>query len=165
MARYALTFLLLLAPAALAGPKLYVFDCGRVEMESMAMFGLEEGDTDVRELFVPCYLVRHDTRLALVDLGPGVLRRLAQAGYSLHDLDDVLLGSLGGVYMPNDDTSLGLIYDYRESSLISSDAISELCAFAARQLDDRWSVQFYAFTGFSDSSADWGAGIQFELAP
>lgn len=69
MARYALTFLLLLAPAALAGPKLYVFDCGRVEMESMAMFGLEEGDTDVRELFVPCYLVRHDKGLLLWDGG------------------------------------------------------------------------------------------------
>ena len=96
---------------------------------------------------------------------------LTSAGYKFRgdpadiDLDNVLLGSFGGVYMPNENTSLGLIYDYRESALIDSDAISELCAFAARQIDDRWIVQFYAFTGFSDSSADWGAGIQIELGP
>lgn len=96
---------------------------------------------------------------------------LTSAGYKLRgdpagiDLENVLLGSLGGVYMSSETTSLGLIYDYRESALIDGDNISELSAFAARQIDDRWAVQFYAFTGFSDSSADWGAGIQFELAP
>ena len=96
---------------------------------------------------------------------------LTSAGYKFRgdpagiDLENVLLGSLGGVYMPGDNTSLGLIYDYRESALIDGDAISELCFFTARQMDDKWTVQLYAFTGFSDSSADWGAGIQFELAP
>jgi hypothetical protein len=96
---------------------------------------------------------------------------LTSAGYKLRgdpadiDLDNVLLGSFGGVYLPSDNTSLGLIYDYRESALIDGDAISELSAFTSRQIGDRWAVQFYAFTGFSDSSADWGAGIQFKLAP
>ena len=96
---------------------------------------------------------------------------LTSAGYKLRgdpvdiDLKNVLLGSFGGVYMPSEDTSLGLIYDYRESALTDGDDIAELSAFASRQIDDRWAVQFYVFTGFSDGSADWGGGIQFELAP
>jgi hypothetical protein len=43
------------------------------------------------------------------------------------------------------------------------DAISELSGFISRQIADNWSIQLYAFTGFSDSSADWGAGIQFSI--
>ena len=96
---------------------------------------------------------------------------LTSAGYKLRgdpagiDLDNVLLASFGGVYLPTDNTSFGLIYDYRESAFIDGENITELSAFASQQIDDRWAIQFYAFTGFSDSSADWGAGIQIELAP
>ena len=63
-----LTMLLLLVPsAATAGPKLYLFDCGRIELESVEMFNLKEDETSVRELFVPCYLIRHDRGLLLWD--------------------------------------------------------------------------------------------------
>ena len=59
-------FLLLVSSAATAGPKLYLFDCGRIELESVEMFNLKEDETSVRELFVPCYLIRHDKGFGLV---------------------------------------------------------------------------------------------------
>lgn len=65
-----LSALLLLLPLqAFAGPKLYVFDCGIIKVDSLEMFGLEEGESDVRELFVPCYLVSHDEGMLLWDGG------------------------------------------------------------------------------------------------
>ncbi len=94
---------------------------------------------------------------------------LGSAGYKFRgdptdvDLENVMLGSIGAVYLPNETMSLGLVYDYRESAFIDGDAISELSGFISRQIADNWSIQLYAFTGFSDSSADWGAGIQFSI--
>jgi hypothetical protein len=94
---------------------------------------------------------------------------LGSAGYKFRgdpadvDLENLLLGSVGGVYLPNDTVSAGLIYDYRESAFVDGDAISELSVFVSRQIEDRWTIQFYAFTGFSDSSPDWGAGILFSI--
>lgn len=80
------------------------------------------------------------------------------------DLENVFLGSIGGAFSANDDARIGLIYDYRESALAGGDAVSELSAFFSRDWNDRWHMQLYAFTGFSDSSADWGAGILFEIS-
>lgn len=94
---------------------------------------------------------------------------LGSAGYRFRgdpagvDLENVFLGSIGGVYLPNDIVSAGLIYDYRESAFVDGDAISELLVFVSRQIEDSWAIQLYAFTGFSDSSPDWGAGIQFSI--
>ncbi len=79
------------------------------------------------------------------------------------DLDDVWLGSIGGIYAPRDDFRFGMFYDHRESALPDSDAFSEVSAFLARQLNDRFTLQFYGFTGFSDSSPDWGAGILLQI--
>ncbi len=45
----------------------------------------------VPDRFPSAYLVRHAGTQILVDLGPGVLRRAAQAGLDLVDLDHVLL--------------------------------------------------------------------------
>lgn len=66
--------LLLLASAlAHADPRLYVFDCGTLSLEDVSPFGLSNDDTDVRQLFVPCYLVEHGqgprTRRLLFDAG------------------------------------------------------------------------------------------------
>ena len=46
--------------AALAQTKLYVFDCGALKLEDISMFNLTPEETDVRELFVPCYLIEHE---------------------------------------------------------------------------------------------------------
>jgi hypothetical protein len=90
---------------------------------------------------------------------------MGSAGYKFRgepadqDLENVFLGSIGGVFSPNDQSRFGVIYDYRESALLDGDAISELSAFLSRNLSDTWRLQFYAFTGFSDSSPDWGGGV------
>jgi len=94
---------------------------------------------------------------------------LGSAGYKIRgdtadlDLEDVFLGSVGGVYALNEKVRFGLIYDYRESALIDGDAISELSAFASRRLNDSLQVQLYTFTGFSDSSSNWGAGFLVQV--
>jgi len=62
-------------PAAL---KLYVFDCGMVALDSLAMFNLKPGESDVRELFVPCYLIQHDKGLLFFD--GGLPKAIADAG-------------------------------------------------------------------------------------
>lgn len=90
---------------------------------------------------------------------------MGSAGYKFRgdpadqDLENVLLGSIGGVFAPTDKSRVGLIYDYRESALPDGDAVSEVSAFLSRNLNDTWRLQFYAFTGFSDSSPDWGGGV------
>jgi len=52
-----------------AGPKLYVFDCGRIRLVSVEAFNLKETDTDVRELSAPCYVVDHPKGQLLWDAG------------------------------------------------------------------------------------------------
>jgi len=94
---------------------------------------------------------------------------MGSAGYKFRgapsdfDLENVLLGSIGGAYSVSDDARIGMIYDYRESALADGDAVSELSAFWSRSWSDTWHMQLYAFSGFSDSSADWGAGVLFEI--
>ncbi len=41
------------------GVKLYVFDSGSLAMDDVSPFGLSNLDTQVRELFEPCYLIEH----------------------------------------------------------------------------------------------------------
>ena len=75
------------------------------------------------------------------------------------DLEDVLIASIGGVFYPSEKHCAGLVFDYREASIADGDAVSELSAFVSQKFSDSWSVQFYVFTGFSDSSSDWGGGF------
>lgn len=79
------------------------------------------------------------------------------------DLENVWLGSVGGIYVPSDGLRLGLFYDYRQSALADGDDLADLSAFVSRQVNDRFRLQLYAFTGFSDSSPDWGAGILLQI--
>lgn len=94
---------------------------------------------------------------------------LASLGYKFrgepegYEIDDVMLGSVGGVYAVSDRTRLGFYYDYRESALADSDALSELSGFMSRRLGEKLQIQFYAFSGFSNSSPDWGAGLLFQI--
>lgn len=69
MPRYLILSLLLFAQSATADLKLFVFDCGQASMDSMEIFGLTAQETDVRELFVPCYLVQHTKGMLLWDGG------------------------------------------------------------------------------------------------
>ena len=58
-----------LANTALAAPKLYLFDCGSIAMPDIAAFGITNDETDVRELFVPCYLIEQGGKRLLWDGG------------------------------------------------------------------------------------------------
>ena len=49
--------------------KLYVFDCGRLQFESVAAFGVQDEETDVRELIVPCYMIEHEKGRLLWNAG------------------------------------------------------------------------------------------------
>lgn len=74
-------------------------------------------------------------------------------------LDDALLASAGGIYKYNDDTRAGMFFDYRESS-IGADPTQELSVFLSNRISADWRLQAFVFTGFTDSGADWGAGLQ-----
>jgi len=76
------------------------------------------------------------------------------------DLNDVLMASIGGTYKFSPDVNGGLFFDYRESAVSSNDAIQELSAFVSRRVSDNWRVQAYVLSGFTNSSPDWGGGIQ-----
>ena len=51
------------------GVRLYVFDCGNLRFESMAIFNLSDDETDIRELIVPCYIIDHPKGTVLWDGG------------------------------------------------------------------------------------------------
>ena len=49
--------------------KLYVFDCGRLRFDTVTNFGINDDETEVRELVVPCYVVDHPDGRLLWDGG------------------------------------------------------------------------------------------------
>ena len=60
--------------------RLYVFDCGSIKFQDISNFGLSNNATQVRELFVPCYLIEHkkgrflwEAGLPLDVVGKGVI--------------------------------------------------------------------------------------------
>ena len=95
---------------------------------------------------------------------------LGTAGYKVRgdpanvDLENVFFGSVGGIYNFTPETRGGLIYDYRESAYATGDSIRELTGFVSRPINDDWRLQFYALTGFSDSSPDFGGGMLIKRA-
>ena len=52
-----------------ASLKLYVFECGRLRFDTVERFSIEDSETDVRELVVPCYVVDHPDGRLLWDGG------------------------------------------------------------------------------------------------
>lgn len=67
--RWIALIILFSSTAALAQTKLYVFDCGSLSLEDISMFNLTAEETEVRELFVPCYLIEHEKGRLLWDGG------------------------------------------------------------------------------------------------
>ena len=49
--------------------KLYVFECGRLRFDTVENFSIDNDETDVRELVVPCYIVDHPDGRMLWDGG------------------------------------------------------------------------------------------------
>jgi N-acyl homoserine lactone hydrolase len=96
---------LLMVSNANADLKLYVFDCGHLSFADVSNFGITNEETDVRELFVPCYLIDHpdgkmiwDAGLPLDMVGPreagatswyenSIIDQLEAIGVSPRDID------------------------------------------------------------------------------
>lgn len=74
-------------------------------------------------------------------------------------LRDVWLGG-AGVYVNADKVTVGLDYDWRQGSTLTSPDISEATASLTYKLSDGLRLQGYGYTGFADGSADLGGGLQ-----
>ena len=74
-------------------------------------------------------------------------------------LDNVLIGSVGAALFAENGTMFGGTLDYRQSAIAGEDDVREARAFVAVPLNETWDLEAYAFTGFTDSSPDWGGGI------
>ncbi len=77
------------------------------------------------------------------------------------ELDDVLIGSIGAAFFTENGAMYGGMLDYRESSIVDGDDVREARAFVTLPLNDTWDVEGYVFSGFTDSSPDWGGGVTF----
>ncbi|MFV2089574.1 MAG: N-acyl homoserine lactonase family protein [Pseudomonadales bacterium] len=64
-----LTLLLALPVVGHTDLRLYVFDCGIIDMQDISSFSLSNDESPVRQLFVPCYLVEHDDQQMIWDAG------------------------------------------------------------------------------------------------
>lgn len=74
MRRWSTVFVTLFALTACSspqndGPKLYVMDCGEITFTDISFFSLKPEDTDIRTLFVPCYLITHQGKTLMWDVG------------------------------------------------------------------------------------------------
>ena len=76
------------------------------------------------------------------------------------DLNDVMIGSVGGLCDCAGQARFGLFYDYREASLMDGDDVRELTLFASQDLNHAWRLQYFVFKGFTDSGPEWGGGLQ-----
>jgi N-acyl homoserine lactone hydrolase len=65
--------------------RLYVFDCGHLRVDTVQPFGIDDDETDVRELAVPCYVIEHPRGRLLWDAG---LPSSLAAGDGWQALDD-----------------------------------------------------------------------------
>ncbi len=75
------------------------------------------------------------------------------------DLDDVLIGSIGAAFFTENGAMYGGMLDYREATIVDGDDVREARAFVTIPLNDTWDVEGYVFSGFTDSSPDWGGGV------
>lgn len=69
MRRILLLLCLCLPTAAWSNVRLTVFNCGELRFDEVTAFGLTNEETDVREMFVPCYLIEHPRGRLLWDSG------------------------------------------------------------------------------------------------
>jgi hypothetical protein len=76
-----------------------------------------------------------------------------------YPLRDGLYFSGGLVYRYSLYTSFGAAYDWRQRLIRGGDHASEAMVFLSHRFDDRWNVQTYALTGFSQASPDFGGGF------
>ncbi len=110
---------------------------------------------------------------AQVDLtkAAGSVNLFATAGYRwmgsspTFQLQDGFLGSVGFSTNVTPSTSVGLIYDYRESASLTAQNPSEITGFIGWKLSEQVRLQTYGVVGFSNGSPDTGLGVQISFRP
>lgn len=78
------------------------------------------------------------------------------AGVSLRD---PWFGAIGGGFKPSSSSTVGISYDYTQSSRSGGTAGQELSLYASQRLSKNIKLNGYIFKGLSDSSPDLGAGV------
>lgn len=100
-------------PKPPSSPRIYVFDCGKIDAMSVTTYGFKEGEVPNRDFFVPCYLITHPKGALMWDVGtipdsafpPGggpvtqrimsatkpLLPQLAEVGYTPADIQYLAL--------------------------------------------------------------------------
>ncbi|MEM8935718.1 MAG: hypothetical protein AAGC77_04865 [Pseudomonadota bacterium] len=90
-------------------------------------------------------------------------RRFSQDVQSL-PLSDTWRASIGGAQHLGRDFWLSANYDWREPLLEQSTSLSEAMIALSAPLNQSLQVQVYVVAGFTESSPDYGLGVQFSLA-
>ena len=114
--------------------------------------GLGTGENDIT-LYLDGYKF-YDSVTLLASIGHRWRGSTADA-----PLNDVLLATVGATIRNSGGSLFGVTYDYRESALEEYTDIREVRGFASFPMSDNWVLEFHAFTGLSDSGADWGGGL------
>lgn len=76
------------------------------------------------------------------------------------NLDNVFVGTVGGLYRILDPLNIGLLLDYRQAASASTGERLELVPFATWKVNPRWSVDLYVSAGLASGSPDVGVGVQ-----
>ena len=75
------------------------------------------------------------------------------------NLNNVWFSSVGLSYKLNPSTSAGIMADYRQETLDTSDPLREVTAFLTHKFSPQYKIQSYITHGYSDVSVDWGCGV------
>lgn len=73
--------------------------------------------------------------------------------------EDGWQAGIGGWYNATERTSLGIGYDWRESSTATGADPAEIYAYASVKMSDAWRININVSGGLNDASADYGAGV------
>jgi hypothetical protein len=74
---------------------------------------------------------------------------------------DVVYGSVGIMTRNGQDGSMGIGYDYRQSTVAGSDDLQQISAFVDWKTSRNWSTSLSGLVGLSDSSPDYGISLKF----
>lgn len=73
--------------------------------------------------------------------------------------EDGWQAGVGGWFNATERTSLGVGYDWRESSTATGTDPAEIYAYVSVKMSDAWRVNVNASAGLNDASSDYGAGV------
>jgi hypothetical protein len=73
--------------------------------------------------------------------------------------EDGWQAGIGGWFNATGRTSLGVGYDWRESSTATGTDPAEVYAYVSLKMSDAWRINLNASAGLNDASPDYGAGV------